>query len=147
MKVEVLTSRPQDVAAGRQVFVGEDYRAYEVRRVRLHQRALIIQLAGCDTPQQAETFRDCRVFIARKDAAPLRPHEYYHHQLIGLTAVTLEGEDLGRLVEILETGANDVYVVRGPRGEVLLPARREVIREIDLAAGIMRVQLLPGLRD
>jgi 16S rRNA processing protein RimM len=64
---------------------------------------------------------------------------------VGLAARTAEGEDLGTVTEVLQTGSNDVYVVQGPRGEVLLPATREVIKKIDLDARTLVVQLLPGL--
>jgi 16S rRNA processing protein RimM len=72
--------------------------------------------------------------------------EYYHHQLIGLNVVSDDGRDLGLLVDILETGANDVYVVRAADGnEVLLPAIPPVILEVRLADRQMRVHLLDGL--
>lgn len=72
--------------------------------------------------------------------------EYFHFQLIGLKAMTEEGEELGEVTEILATGSNDVYVVAGGQGEVLLPAISEVIREVDLDHGVMVVRLLEGLR-
>jgi 16S rRNA processing protein RimM len=76
---------------------------------------------------------------------PLEAGQFYEHQIIGLNVVTTEGEPLGQVVQVLATGANDVYVVQGLRGEVLLPARVEVVRAIDLDAGTMTVALLPGL--
>jgi 16S rRNA processing protein RimM len=72
---------------------------------------------------------------------------YYQFQLIGMTVRTEEGTELGRIANILETGARDVYVVSGRRGEILLPAIEEVVREVDLAAGVMTVRLLPGLEE
>ena len=75
----------------------------------------------------------------------LSEDEYYPHQLVGLDVVTVEGEDLGRLSEILFTNANDVYVVIGPRGQILLPAIADVIERVDLDAGQMVVRLMEGL--
>ncbi len=93
----------------------------------------------------AEELRGHLVQVRSQEAAPLGPGEYYEHQILGLNVVTTGGEALGRVAEILETGANDVYVVHGPRGEILLPARKEVIQDINLEAGRMTVILLPGL--
>jgi len=85
------------------------------------------------------------VQIPVEEAAPLEEGEYYLYQIVGLATWTVEGEYLGRVREVLTTGANDVYVVRGPKGEVLLPAIEEVIREVDLEAGRMIVSLMEGL--
>ncbi|MCI0903504.1 MAG: 16S rRNA processing protein RimM, partial [Chloroflexi bacterium] len=71
---------------------------------------------------------------------------YFHYQLIGLKVRTVAGEELGELAEILETGSNDVYVVRGVAGEILVPALSPVVREIDIDAGLMVVDLPEGLR-
>lgn len=79
--------------------------------------------------------------------AELEPDEYYHYQLVGLTVLTDEGENLGILSEVLQTGSNDVYVVRSDNSdEILLPAISQVVKEVDLAAGTMLVHLLDGLR-
>ena len=76
----------------------------------------------------------------------LQEGEYYHFQLLGMNVLTEEGECLGRVREILETGSNDVYVVSGESGDVLIPALTEVIREVRLNEGLMVVKLLEGLR-
>ena len=145
MRVELLTSDAESLARARQVFLGAPRRAFAVESVRFHSGSILLKLAGCDTPEEAEAFRGLAISIARADALPLRPNQYYHHQIIGLSVVTLDGEELGQVTEIVETGANDVYVVGGPRGEILLPARAEVVKQIDLDAGRMLVALLPGL--
>ncbi|MGH8630164.1 MAG: ribosome maturation factor RimM [Burkholderiales bacterium] len=145
VKIEVLASRPEEVKRARRVYLGEEARPFDVQRARSQRGAMLLKLAGCDTPEQADALRGLPVSIAFRDATPLRPHQFYQHQIIGLQVVTPEGDDLGQIVEILETGANDVYVVRGRRGEVLLPARVEVVKRVDLEAGQMIVSLLPGL--
>jgi len=145
VKVEILSSHPEDIAPGRQVYVGEDRRACEIQEARVQGDYLVVKLAGYSTPDQAETLRGLHLYVDRGSASPLRPREYYRHQIIGLAVITIDGVHLGKVEEILETRAHDVYLVRGPRGEVLLPARVEVIRDIDLASGVMRVSLLPGL--
>ena len=73
--------------------------------------------------------------------------EYYHHQLIGMTVAEEDGSELGRLAEILETGANDVYLVRSATGdETLLPAIEDVIVKVDVESQQITVRLLPGLK-
>ena len=86
--------------------------------------------------------------VAPPDPVPdLPPGEYYHYQLVGLTVVTDQGEDLGTLREVLVTGSNDVYVVQSEAGdEILLPAVSQVIKQVDLSAGRMLVHLIDGLR-
>jgi 16S rRNA processing protein RimM len=76
---------------------------------------------------------------------PLEEGEYYHFQLIGVRVETEDGEWLGQVAKVLETRAHDVYVVRGPRGEVLLPAVDELVLELDLESKRMVVHLLPGM--
>jgi 16S rRNA processing protein RimM len=79
--------------------------------------------------------------------APELPQgEYYHFQLIGLQVFTEEWETLGVVTEILRTGSNDVYVISGHGGDILVPALVDVIRKIDLAHGLMVVRLMEGLR-
>lgn len=145
VKIAVLTSHTEEVKRARRVYLGEEARPFDVQRVRSQRGTMLLKLAGCDSPEQADMLRGLPVSIALRDASPLRPSQYYHHQIIGLRVVTPDGDNLGQIVEILETGANDVYVARGPRGEILLPARAEVVKHVDLEAGQMVVSLLPGL--
>lgn len=84
---------------------------------------------------------------ASPETSPQLPQgEYFHYQLMGLRVMTEEGEELGEISEIIETGSNDVYVVSGGRGELLLPAISQVVREVDLTHQTMVVRLLEGLR-
>ncbi|MEN9616023.1 MAG: Ribosome maturation factor RimM, partial [Chloroflexota bacterium] len=72
---------------------------------------------------------------------------YFIHQLIGLTVADEAGTEIGRLTEVIQTGSNDVYVVNGPKGEILLPVIPDVIKNVDLDGRSMTVHLLPGLID
>jgi 16S rRNA processing protein RimM len=127
------------------VYLGPEAVPYTVARFHWHSGELLMQLADVRDRNAAETLRDQLVQIAREDATPLEPGQFYEYQIVGLDVVTTDGEPLGQVVQVLSTGANDVYVVQAPRGEVLLPARAEVVRAIDLDAGTMTVALLPGL--
>lgn len=146
VKLDILADHPEKFLQLATLYVGETLIPCQVEHFRRHRQYLLLKLRGYDNPNQAETLRDQYLYVNPQDVPPLEPNTYYHYQLIGLQVVTLEGEVLGALDEILQTGANDVYVVHGARyGEILLPARREVIRQIDLERGVMTVQLLPGL--
>jgi 16S rRNA processing protein RimM len=148
--LETFTEFPEHLAEVGTVYLGpEDSphpQPHPLRRARLHRGELLIQLGDCLDRDAADAYRGQMVFIRAEQAAPLPPGRYYHHQIIGLTVMTDEGETLGQLTEILETGANDVYVVVGPSGEILLPALQSVIQNIDLDAKTMTVHLLEGLR-
>jgi 16S rRNA processing protein RimM len=106
----------------------------------------LLELNGCATREAAESWRSAEVRVAAEQVEALPPGTYFHWQILGLTVLTDEGQVLGQVTEILSTGANDVYVVRGER-ELLLPATAEVVREVDSAGGKMIVHLLPGLAD
>lgn len=116
-----------------------------LEQVRYHHDLALLKLAGYPDRTAAEALRGLWVLIPRAQAAPLAEGEYYLYQLIGLTVVTTQGETLGQLLDILETGANYVFVVQGDRGELLLPDIPEVVQGLDFVARRMTVQLLPGL--
>ena len=146
IKVKQLTDFPERFARGALLFVEGETSQREVVSARPHKGALLVRLSGLEDRNAAEILRGKYLFIAREDAMPLGEDEYYEDELIGLTVETMEGELLGELVEIMWTGANEVYIVQGPQGETLLPAIADVVQEVDVDAGIMRVTLLPGLR-
>jgi len=146
--MEILTGYPERVAELPAVYVGSERRRYAVKGARPHKGRLLLHLEGIEDRDAAETLRGQLVEVRIEDAVPLEADEYYEFQLLGLQVQTEEGKALGELVEILDTsGANDVYVVHGLHGEILLPATEEVIREVDVDAGRLTVRLLPGLVD
>lgn len=145
LKVE-LAAAPEEFLAVERVYVGAERAPYVVEQVRLFRGQALLRLQGIGDRNAAETLRGASLYLAREDALPLAEGEYYYEQILGLQVYTVEGEHLGQVVEIIATGANDVYVVQGPDGEVLLPAIRQVILRVDLEAGTMQVQLLEGLR-
>ena len=107
---------------------------------------MILQLQGVDSVDAARALVGQSVTVPLAAVPQLQEGEYYHFQLLGIKVLTEEGECLGRLREILETGSNDVYVVSGESGDILIPALTEVIREVRLNEGRMVVKLLEGLR-
>lgn len=107
---------------------------------------VILKLDGINTPVAARSLLGQEV-TSRAESSPALPEgEYFHYQLIGLQVLTESGERLGEISEIIITGSNDVYVVSGADGEILLPALNQVIRAVDLERGLMTVRLMEGLR-
>jgi 16S rRNA processing protein RimM len=105
-------------------------------------RSVVLKLAGVDTPEAAARLLGWEVSLPRVEAPPPPEGGYYHYDILGL--VVVEGDrPLGRVSEILESPAHEVYVIRGPAGEWMLPATRAHIRRIDLAAG--RIEIQPGM--
>lgn len=145
--MEIITAYPERLPLHRVVYLGPQARPYPVESVRFHQGAALIKLAGCDTRSAADALRGLLVQIPLENAIPLEEGEYYYFQVVGVEVFTDRGDPLGRVVEVMETGANDVYVVHGPRGEVLIPAVEEVVQELDLTARRMVILPLPGLLD
>jgi 16S rRNA processing protein RimM len=149
VKVELMTDYPERFKPGVTVYLGSqtEARLVKIEASRPHQGAVLVKFAGVPDRNAAELLRDQFVLIPEDQAMPLAENENYAHDLIGLSVETTDGEKLGKLTEILYTGANDVYAVAGPNGELLIPALKEVIVNVDLAAGRMVVALLDGLRD
>ena len=144
--VEPLSRVIDSLKPGSQVYFGDSNQSAEMISSRYHQGRLMISLQGVNDRTQAEAFRDQELKIRTSQAAPLEKDEYYYWQIIGLQAVLESGEALGEIVDILETGANDVYIVRRlDGGDLLLPAIASVILKVDLDAGTITVHLLPGL--
>ncbi len=144
--LESLTDFPEHLSEQKVIFLGDPPQPHPLAGVRLHRGQLILRLVDCGDRDAADAYRGQLVQIEAETAAPLPPGLYHYHQLIGLAVYTEEGEHLGQLVEILETGANDVYVVQGDKGEVLLPVIAEVIRDVDLENHRLTVHLLDGVR-
>ncbi len=119
--------------------------AREVEWVRPAGEGFLVKFRGVDDRGEAERLRGAAVCVPREQAAPLPEGTYYVADLLGFQVVTEEGETLGTLREVLRGRAHDVYVVRQGRREVLLPAVREIVREVRVESRQITVRLLPGL--
>jgi 16S rRNA processing protein RimM len=146
VRVTPHTDQPERFTWLEVVYLGEaEPRPVVVESARLHGDVILLKLVDYDNRDAAESLRGQWLQVPEEEALPLAEGEYYLYQLEGLTVYSDSGQHLGELVAVLETGANNVFVVRGVSGEILLPDVTEVIREIDFAAGRMVVHLLPGL--
>ncbi|MDD2522363.1 MAG: ribosome maturation factor RimM [Anaerolineaceae bacterium] len=145
--MRVITHYPERIRPGKTVFLGEENREYSISSLRWKNALMLIIFEGIETSEEAAQLTNLEVFSTTRRLPKLPEGQYYHHQLLGLK-VWQGDEFLGELTEIMETGANDVYVVEAEgTPELLIPAISDVIKEIDLEVGTMQVQLLEGLRD
>jgi 16S rRNA processing protein RimM len=125
--------------------------SYAVEGARLHNEAVFLKLAGVDDRNAAEKLVGNVLTIPPEKALPLDEDEYYFRDLLDMAVATEDGEELGVLVNIIETGANDVYVVR-PAGasdykaDILIPAVRHCVLDVSVADKRMTVRLMDGLR-
>jgi 16S rRNA processing protein RimM len=143
--LEILTNFPNRLMQHERLYAGADRRPLEIDSIRRHGEDMVLRLVEIPDRDGAERMRGEVLFLRYDDLPPLPAGVYYLHQIEGLDVFTEQGEALGRVGEILKTGANDVYVVRGEKGEILLPAIPQVIREVRLEEGKMIVRLLEGL--
>ncbi len=127
------------------LYFGKAAAPHALASARRHRGAWLIRLEGCLDRGQAEPFRGQVIYVRPSDLPSLPAGQHYPSQILGLEVETDEGSALGRVTEVIETGANDVYVVSGPERQILLPAIPDVILTIDLDARRMRVHLLEGL--
>jgi 16S rRNA processing protein RimM len=143
---EIYTDFPERLTPKKTIYIGEKHVKLTISSQRHHNEGLLLGFEGVTSPEQAGLYRNQIISIAMADASELSEGEYYFHELLNLEIVDEAGNHLGKLTDILETGANDVYVITDTSGhELLLPAIPEVILNVDLGARIMSVHLLPGL--
>ena len=146
VRVEVHTDLPERFNWIERVYVGEnDPQPIRLEQVRFHGQWVLLKLEGYDDRLAAESLRAQWLQIPEEEALSLEEGEYFLYQVIGLNVISDQGEQLGQVSELMETGANNVFVVHGPLGEILLPDTSEVIQEIDFDKGQMVVHLLSGL--
>lgn len=120
----------------------------EIASVKFFKNMVILKFKGIDNINDVEKYRRATLLVTRENAVPLAENEYFIADLIGLSAVSDKGEELGTITDVLQTGANDVYVVTTPqKEEILVPAIKECILAVDLDERRMQIHLLPGLRD
>lgn len=144
--MEVFTGFPERIQPGVIFYTGQGYLPQKLLKRRPHARGLLVKFEGYMDRDEVGKLRNQIVYVRTADRPPLEEGEYYHHQLLGMQVLDEGGQLLGQVKRILETGANDVYVIQDPAGrEVLVPAIDSVILDIDLVGRILRIRVLPGL--
>jgi 16S rRNA processing protein RimM len=155
LRMKVLTDYPERLINElKTVYIGKnpqesDATPYQIQTARFHQDYLLLQLQEISDRNDAELLRGQLVMVDFENAVPLEEDEFYLFELIGLTVKSTKGEEIGTIQDIMETGANDVYVVKGRKyGELLIPAHEETLIDVDVQAGFVIMDIpfgiLPG---
>ena len=127
---------------------GKEKKTAHIEQTKFFKQMVIVKFKEYHTMDEAEKLRGYELYVTREHAIPLKKNEYYIADLIGMTVLTDEGNELGIIEDVLQTGANDVYVVKQISGkEVLLPAIKDCILSVDVEAKVMKVHVLDGLLD
>jgi 16S rRNA processing protein RimM len=149
LKVRVLTDIPNRFAELEAVYTGDTHTRHVIENAHSYKGdTIVVKLKGIDDTASAEKLRAADLFIPVSELAKLPPDSYYQHDIIGLRVFTLDDTPLGTIIDIIETGSNDVYVVKMNNGEQrLIPAIKDVIKHIDLIRHTMHIDPIPGLLD
>ena len=126
---------------------GKEELELEIEKVKFFKNLVILKFKNYDNINDIEKYKKCPILVTREDAVELEENEYFIADLIGLHAVSDEGENLGKISDVLQTGANDVYVIKN-KGvkDILVPAIEQCVREVNLEENRIVIHLLPGLR-
>ena len=150
LKVYLLTDVPNRFAQLETIYLGPDHTPCRIVGVRPFKGEMILlRLQGVEDPTAADTMRRVALQIPLSQLAKLPPDSYYHHEILGLQVITLKGQMVGKIVDIIETGGNDVYVIRGGDGgkDILIPAIKDVVKQVDLIRQMMYIDPIQGLLD
>jgi 16S rRNA processing protein RimM len=118
---------------------------HTIRSVHSRGRNTSVHLDGIADRESAAALRGALLLVRETDLPSPADDEYYRYQLIGLRVVSASGEPLGEIADIISTPGNDVFVVRGDKGEILIPAIEDVILDVDLTTGVVTIEPIPGL--
>lgn len=116
-----------------------------VERARGDGRFVRMKLAGIERREDAQRLRGEYLQVATGELKDLGEGEFYRFQLLGLCVRGIDGRELGRIVDVFSSPANDVYVVQGPLGEILVPAIDDIVRSVDMEQREMTIEMVPGL--
>ena len=139
LKVRPITCDPYRFEGMKYVYVkdGEAYKKVSIAVRRVGEDAIFLRMEGVETRNDAETMRGTQLFIDRANAVELDEDSTFICDLMGLKGVLTDGSEIGKIVDVMQPGGNDVYVFKGKKGEVLVPALKSVVVKVDLAAGEM----------
>lgn len=148
VKVFPTTDDPNRYKRLKKVYLdtGKELLALEIQGVKFFKQFVIVKFKGIDNINDIEMYKGKSLLVDRKDAVPLKRDEYYIADMVGLQVFTEDGAEFGVLKDVMETGANDVYIIDSKEhGEVLVPAIRQCILGVDVENGRMDIHLMDGL--
>jgi 16S rRNA processing protein RimM len=140
----LLTDFPERLVSGKRVYIGKKHHEYDIQSFRVSGNRGLLSLKEFHSPEETVGIRNDYVYIKGEQVPDLPEGEYYHHELIGMQVFDENQHLIGVLKEIIHTGANDVYLIESddlPGKEVLIPAIKEVIIQVDAKTGKMIVRL------
>ncbi len=149
MKVFPLSDIPNRFASLDAIHLGPDHMLYKIKAVRPYKGDMVLlKLSGIPDANTADKLRGFDVCIPLDQLAKLPPDSYYQHDILGLHVATLSGKEIGVIVDIMVTGSNDVYVVKAAdKKQILIPAIKDVIKQVDLIRQMMYIDPIKGLLD
>lgn len=125
---------------------GRELRKLEIKNVKFFKNLVILKFKGVDNINDIDKYKGRDLWIPREEGQELEEDEYYIADLLGMSVVLENGQEFGTLKDVMETGANDVYIIdSAEHGEVLLPAIKECILDVDLEKNVMTIHLMKGL--
>lgn len=152
VRVESHTDFESRFAPGQGLLIGEELLLAEIASSRPHKGIFLVQFAEVTSRIAAEELFNEWLYIPEESAMELDADSFWVHDIVGLTAQTESKRRLGEVVDVLFTGANEVYIIRPASGvnrdrDLLIPALAEVVRSVDIGAGTLTVRLLPGMLE
>ena len=143
--VSIITDFPERFSPDSKIYI--DHRPFTIENSSLQKGNFVIKLYGIDISEEALKLKGREIEIHHSQLKSLADGQYYHFQLVGLEVFTFEGEPVGKLKHVLTSPGNDVYVVEGEKGEVLIPAVEDVIRLVDIKRGRIVIEAIDGLLE
>jgi 16S rRNA processing protein RimM len=133
LKVEEHTDFPNRFKRLKTVTLGPERQTYAVQSARRHKGRVLLSLAGVETPETARDLTGMEIAVPRSEAMPLPEGHYYLDDIVGADVITPDGAVIGRVSDVIQTGANDVYAVESGKNTLLIPVTKEAVRELDVA--------------
>lgn len=150
VKVFPTTDDPERFLDLEYVFLdtGREKKKLAIQSVKFFKQFVILKFKGINNINDIEKYKRCALLVDRENAVELEEDEYFIADMIGMNVFTEDGESFGTLKDVIETGANDVYIINSKKyGEVLIPAIKECILDVNVKEGKMLVHLMEGLID
>ena len=150
VKVFPTTDDPERFLDLEYVFLdtGKEKKKLTIQSVKFFKQFVILKFKGINNINDIERYKRCSLLVDRENAVELEEDEYFIADMIGMNIFTEDGEVFGTLKDVIETGANDVYIINSKKhGEVLIPAIKECILDVNVKEGRMLVRLMEGLID
>jgi 16S rRNA processing protein RimM len=147
VRVLPLTEFPERFLSLQKVLVGDrgENRQYDVKGATLHGKAVLVRLYGVDSIEAAESLRGKDMMVPPSERVNLPPDHYFVYEVLGMQCFKSDGDLVGEVKQVLQTAANDVYVVEGADGVHLVPGVKAIVKEIDVAARRMVVDWIDGM--